>query len=670
MKKVAPRVTFFHFHTLGQRFRSQILAIFETMHSIPGFHYRLLLRRILFALFLFIITRLLFLVMNPATFSGELMNVSLAAIRYDLTTITILLIPVVLLHLLPLNINNNPRWQQLISFLYILPIGLSTLFNCIDAAWFEYTQKRTGFDFFALIFTGDDVKNNIIDYLIDYWYVLLFWVLTIVLLIIFEKKNRKSVSEYAVKNPSAGDLLFRILSPVLLISLSVIGFRGGLQLKPLSLQAAARMVPTASIPLVLNTPYSIIKTMGRTMLTDPHYMSMEEAEKIFPVHQKINNSNDAAHKNIVVIILESFSWDYISYYHPEKKTTPFLDSLILHSQSWPNTFANAKRSIEGIPAVIASLPNLMDMAFINSAYNITRINSLASVLKNEGYNSGFFHGGNNGTMGFDNFSRLCGYEKYYGRNEYTGPDTDYDGQWGISDHAYYHFMISELNNWKEPFTAAFFSLSSHHPYYIPPAFKSKIPASFNQVEKGMYYADLSLQLFFSEASKQSWYKNTVFIITADHAGPSASPYTSAKTGAFHIPTVIVNPTDTSHVVHPETAQQSDILPTALALAGYKGAYTAFGRNLLAPGEGWSINYSNNNWSIINDHYLLMFDGTEITHIFDRNDLVQTTNLLARKKNDPEVLRLEKLLKSVLQQYQTGLIQNTLVTIDGKATHTH
>lgn len=639
------------------------------MSSLTGFHYRLLFRRIVAALLVFMLGRLIFVWMNPSTYTGSFIEILTASLRYDLTAVSILLIPVVLLHLFPLKINNHPVWQGAISTYLILILSLSSLLNCIDAAWFEYTQKRTGFDFFALITTGDDVGNNIGTYIIDFWYVALFWIGLVGLLVRTETMNRRRVTEYAKSPFTTASPLVKISGLLVLIALNVIGFRGGLQLKPLSLQAAARMVPPASIPLVLNTPYSIIKTMGRESLTDPHYMTPAEAEIIFASHQHLTAADTVTKKNIVVIVLESFSHDYISYYHPEKNTTPFFDSLMRHAECWPNTFANAKRSIEGIPAIVASLPNLMDMAFINSAYNVTRINSLASLLKPNGYTAGFFHGGNNGTMGFDNFSRLCGYEKYYGRNEYTGPGTDYDGQWGISDHAFYHFMTGELNQWKEPFTATFFSLSSHHPYFIPPAFRQLIPAALSPVEKGICYADLSLRLFFREAAQQPWYKNTIFIITADHAGPSATAYTSGKTGAFHIPLVIVQPSDSSHHIHEETAQQTDVLPTALALAGYSGAYTAFGRNLLAAGDGWSVNYSNNAWSIINDRFLVMFDGNSISHVYERSDLLQEHDLTAQHLNDPEVRKLERLLKSVLQQYTNGLIHNSIVPADEKTAHT-
>ncbi len=640
------------------------------MLSLPGFHYKLLLKRVGLALLVLMLTRFLFLFMNPATFSGAIPDLFVASLRYDITTTSILLIPVVLLHLFPVKLNNTTAWQGIISFFQILACSLAALFNCIDAAWFSFTQKRTGFDFFALITTGDDVGNNIGQYLLDYWYVLVFWLLLVALVVGIEKRNRKKVYAFAATNPSSGNPVLKTVVALGLVVLNIIGFRGGLQLKPLSLQAAARMVPASSIPLVLNTPYTIIKTMGRSTLTDPQYMSVQEAEKVFAIHQSIRNDSATVRKNVVVIILESFSFEYISYYSPDKKTTPFLDSLMRHSHAWPNTFANAKRSIEGIPAVVASMPNLMDQAFINSAYNITRINSLASLLKPDGYTSGFFHGGNNGTMGFDNFSRLCGYENYYGRNEYNGPDSDYDGQWGISDHAFYHFMIGELNKWKQPFTATFFSLSSHHPYFIPPAFRKQVPNDFTPVQKGVFYADLSLRRFFAEARQQPWYANTVFIITADHSGPSSIPYTAGKAGAFHIPLVIVNPADSNPFIHPETAQQTDILPTALALSGYNGAYTAFGRNLLTTNDGWAVNYSNNYWNILNDHFLVVFDGAEITHIFDRSDLLEENNLLSTQKTNPEVLQLVKRLKAVIQQFNLALLHNSIVTTDEKTAHTH
>lgn len=643
------------------------MFIFGEMQSITIFHYRLLFCRFFTALALFQISRILFLALNPNTFEGNIPDLFIASLRYDVTALSILFIPILLMHIYPIRFFNQQAWQRSISIVLVIIISFSLLLNCIDSAWFAYSQKRSTTDLFSIIGTGNDLGNNLKDYLLDFWYVLVCWLLLVGVAIKTEKKFRKSVIRFSETDPPNLPLPFRLLLPLLLIGLEVLGFRGGLQLKPLSIQAAARMVPQSAIPLVLNTPYTFMKSIGQSALADPQYLTMEQARNIFPVERTMPYDSTKTRKNLIIIVMESFSYEYISYYHPGKNTTPFLDSLMRHSDCWPNTFANAKRSIEGIPAILASMPHLMDQPFINSAYNITNINSPASLLHPLGYSSGFFHGGNNGTMGFDNFSKLCGYQKYYGRNEYKGSASDYDGNWGISDHAFFHFMIQEINSWKQPFTTAFFSLSSHHPYYIPPEFQQQIPANLSPVEKSIYYADLSLRRFFTEAQLQPWYDSTAFIITSDHSGPAETPYTAGRLGAFHIPLIIVDPSDKKPETFQDLAQQTDILPTALHLCGYHGKISAFGRNLYESRNGWSVNYSNNSWCIINDHHLLLFDGQESTHAFLRNDTLLSRNNVQQLIKSTEVLSSELLLKAILKQYNHGLIYNALISRNEKTT---
>jgi len=387
-------------------------------------------------------------------------------------------------------------------------------------------------------------------------------------------------------------------------------------------------------------------------------MSVDEARKVFDIRQRVIPSGPPRKLNVVVLILESFSHDYISYYGLVNNTTPFLDSLMRNSACWPNTFANGKRSIDGIPAVTASLPSLMDQAFISSQYNTSSINSLASLLKPSGYRSGFFHGGNNGTMGFDNLSHLSGYEAYYGRDEFKGHPEGYDGHWGIYDHAYLKFMLEEINRWKPPFTATFFSLSSHHPWQIPAAYENKVPVFDSPVLRSMAYTDLALREFFSSASKTAWFDSTIFVITSDHTGPSASPYTSTRLGAYHIPLIIYAPAILRPELHVTTAQQTDILPTMMGLLNHPGEFTAFGRNLFGAERGWSVSYGNQSWQLITDDHVLQFDGNKTTAYFSRKDSLLKQNLLTRKTMD--IIIDERQLKSVIKQYNHGLIHNRLL----------
>ena len=132
----------------------------------------------------------------------------------------------------------------------------------------------------------------------------------------------------------------------------------------------------------------------------------------------------------------------------------------------------------------------------------------------------------------------------------------------------------------------FFSISSHHPYTIPSDYKNKIPSGLTPVQQGMAYADASLRSFFEIAKKQKWYDETIFIITSDHSGPATTAYTYERLGAYHIPLVFINPQNTNGKIHPETAQQTDILPSALHLLNYAGNYTSLGRNLFKNEEGF------------------------------------------------------------------------------------
>lgn len=620
-------------------------------------HYQLLFKRLVFILVLFQLSRLVFGLTNPSTVSSPYFSLFLAGLRYDITAICILNLPLVLLHVYPSKFSFLPGYQKIISFLLIAINAFALLFNYIDAGWFPFIQKRSTIDFFTLISTGDDLQNNIGIYLLDFWYLGLMWGLSVAALFYFEKNFRKSIFMLSVKNQFLPTHL-RLGVAVLLIVFAVIGFRGGMQLKPLSIQAAAKMVPSNSIPLVLNTPYTLLKSRDDQLLKEPTFIPMSEAKKKFNIHKHTMADSTFNKKNVVLIIMESFSYEYISYYHPEKSITPFLDSLMKVSETWPNCFANAKRSIEGIPAVLSSLPSLMDQSFINSAYNVSNINSLASILQPYGYTTAFFHGGNNGTMGFDNFTKLAGYSNYYGKNEYDGLGEDDDGHWGIYDDKFFSFMIRKINTWKTPFHAAFFSVSSHHPYTIPSDYKNKIPKGLTPVEQGMAYADASLRSFFDLAKKQSWYDETIFIITSDHSGPATTSYTSNRLGAYHIPLLFVNPSNTTAVVHPETAQQTDILPSTLHLLNYTGRYSSFGRNLFENSEGWSINYSNQTWELITDARILQFDGTNITHYYLRQDSLLKHDLINTTFSPEDTSSL--LLRAILQQYQYGLIHNHLL----------
>jgi phosphoglycerol transferase MdoB-like AlkP superfamily enzyme len=426
------------------------------------------------------------------------------------------------------------------------------------------------------------------------------------------------------------------------------------------MQDAALYVDASSIPAVLNTPFTVMKSLGGSSFPSKPYMPEKEALAIFKMHHQYETNSVFTNENVVLIILESFSSEYIGCLNHSTGYTPFLDSLSSQGLLCTRAFANSRRSIEGIPSVVTSIPHLMEDAFITSPYNINKVNSIASSLKKNGYTNYFFHGGNNGTMGFDGFSKVAGFDSYFGRNQYDGPKSDFDGYWGIFDDKFYAFAIRKLKQTKVPFSCTIFSLSSHDPYVIPTTLKGKFNKGSRPIHESIGYADYSLQQFFEAAKLQTWYKNTLFIITADHTGPTNDPFYSNRFGQLQIPILYFRPDNSLKATSTKVTQQTDIVPTILDLLNYNGNYSSIGQSLFSKNQHWNISYSNGIWQLINEQYLVQYNGENVSALYN----IQVDSLLQKnqvKFNASKANELKPLVESILQQYRDGLQNNKLTS---------
>src|SRR5690606_17812963 len=188
--------------------------------------------------------------------------------------------------------------------------------------------------------------------------------------------------------------------------------------------------------------------------------------------------------------------------------TPCLDSLMQSGALFTNAYANALHSSAAIPAILAGIPAITAPTFSTSIYANNNVNSIASLLQNKGYKSAFFHGGTNGSMSFDLFTKNAGYDAYYGRNEYNN-EKDYDGTWGIWDEPFFQYFNRKITTLPQPFHAAIFSLSSHHPYKLPKHYTPKINNATLPIHQVIQYTDHAVKLFFEAAKNQSWFHNTI-----------------------------------------------------------------------------------------------------------------------------------------------------------------
>ena len=354
----------------------------------------------------------------------------------------------------------------------------------------------------------------------------------------------------------------KIIFSIILVCTSVLLFRGGFQLKPMSAVEARLFPETMANHLVLNSTFTLLKSFNKSSIERVHYFEHEkmlqylnrsaEKQKKFPQFKK---------ENVVIIILESFSKEYTRLKNPE--FTPFLNQLSKEGVLFENSYANARRSIEGIGAVLAGIPALMEEPFINSEFSSNEFIGLGQVLTEQGYHTSFFHGAKNGSMHFDAFAKSAGIQNYYGETEYP-ESQDNDGTWGIYDGPFLNWACSKMSSFPQPFMASVFTLSSHQPYSIPPAEKNKHPQGSHPILQSIHYTDQALKNFFSCARNQNWFTNTLFVITADHAGPSLNTDADFKS-KFEIP-ILFYTADRKKIEgldFKQPAQQIDILPTLL-----------------------------------------------------------------------------------------------------------
>jgi phosphoglycerol transferase MdoB-like AlkP superfamily enzyme len=577
-----------------------------------------LLKKLLFLLIIYAVCRVLFYTFNHSLFPdlafGRFMTILFYGIYFDASTIILLNFIFIALVLLPFPIREHKSYQRVLVWLFVIMNSVALLANCADLVYFQFTNKRTTAD--VLSFFGGEMGNDLGRllplFLKDYWYVFLIWGLLTWLLIVGYKRTGTFRTIIWDKKQYFRQSLILILNMIL----AILVYRGGFQLRPMGIVNAGEFVESKYVPLLLNSPFSILKTI-EVQGIDPKIYFTDEAEmkKIYDPYHKAE-TGEFKKLNIFVIALESFSKEYVGALNGSRESyTPFLDSLITHSLAFTNAFANGKKSIEGIPAMIAGIPSWSDEPFITSRYGNNQITSLANLLKAEGYNTSFFHGGTNGTMGFDAFASLAGYDAYYGRTEYNN-EKDYDGSWGIWDEEFLQYTAMKVNQMPQPFLTTLFTLTSHHPYRVPAKYKTKFPEGSLEIHKTIRYSDFALQRFFEAAKNMPWFSNTLFVFAADHTGISNDPFFANRLGNYAIPLIYYLPGSNLKGMDSTFTQQIDILPTVLDYINYPRPYFAFGNSAFDPSaKHYAFMYNNGCHELVENYYITQYADNQKTDLY-------------------------------------------------------
>jgi phosphoglycerol transferase MdoB-like AlkP superfamily enzyme len=634
---------------------------------LKGNIYWALVLRLALAMLLFSLCRIGFYLYNTSYFpdmtTGHFLRILWGGLRFDLTAVLYINVLIILMTLIPLDIRFTKVYQAIIKYLFFILNGIGLIANLADFIYYKFTLRRTTADIFNEFEEGPGAGGLFFRFLIDYWYVTVFGVGLFWLMVFLYKRIK--VEGPMVKNRIVYYVAGMLAIPVVAY-LFIGAVRGGFKhsTRPITLSNAGEYVSyPRETNLVLNTPFSIFRTVGKTKIQKVKYFDDEkELASVFnPVHQP-NDTVAFKPENVIVILLESFSKEFFGALNKDKAGykgyTPFLDSLIQHSKTFQYSFSNGRKSIDGPPSALASMPSL-GVPFVLTPYANNRFNSLATTLGDKGYHTSFFIGHPNGAMGYTSFTKLAGFQHYYGLDEY-GNSADSDGLWGIWDHKFLPFFARKVNEFPKPFFATLFTLSSHHPFKLPQEFEGKFKGGDKPILKCIEYTDYSLRELFKTISKEPWYKNTLFVFTADHCS-SDIIFDESRTnwGYYSVPVIFFKPDNSLAEYSQDLAQQVDIMPSVLGYLHYDKPYFAFGRDVFRENrEPIAFNY-NDAYNIYLGEYLLTYNGEKTIGLYNFvQDKMLTKDLKAEK---PEVVeQLERKVKALIQQYNNRLIENRLM----------
>mgnify|MGYP000427048671 CR=1 FL=1 len=327
-----------------------------------------------------------------------------------------------------------------------------------------------------------------------------------------------------------------------------------------------------------------------TLDYEQFYLTRPEAEAEAFVHGVYQSTGDNLHavraegeeirRNIVLITMESMSASYMERFGNTERITPALDSLYKLGLAFDRVYATGNRTVRGLEAVTLSLPPCPGQSIIKRPNN-AGMHSTGALLRDKGYNVTYFYGGNSYFDNMETFFGGNGYE-IVDQKQYAPDEITFQNIWGVSDEDSYAKAIRTLGQRARsgrPFFAHIMSVSNHRPYTYP-AGRIPIPNDAKSRAGGVMYSDYALGGFLDAASREPWFDNTVFVITADHCASSAGK-TEIPLEKYHIPAMIYAPAFVAPGSVGKTASQIDLMPTLFSLLGMDYDSWFYGRDILA-----------------------------------------------------------------------------------------
>ena len=328
------------------------------------------------------------------------------------------------------------------------------------------------------------------------------------------------------------------------------------------------------------------------------------------LEREIISENPELKKNVVLISIESLSADFMEHYGNTQKITPFLDSLATKSLMFTNLYATGNRTVRGLEALTLCIPPTAGESIIKRENNKNKFTT-GSVFKSKGYDVKFLYGGYSYFDNMEDFYKGNDYD-IIDRNNFKTEEISFANVWGVADEDMAKKAIQVMNQEAKsgkPFFNHWMTVSNHRPFTYPEG-RIDIPGTAKSREGGVKYTDYSIKKFFELAKKQDWYKNTVFVIVADHCASSAGK-TELPMDKYRIPAMIFSEGFIQPQQFNPTMSQIDVMPTLLGLLNFNYKTKFLGQDVFKENfqpKAYIATYQD--LGLIKDNYLTIISPTK------------------------------------------------------------
>ncbi len=625
------------------------------------------------------LTRLWFFLYNKDLFSDltllDLARLSFSGTLFDLSAICYFNSIYILMMLPPYAFVASTLYRRIADVVFAICNSLMLIANIADTPFYRFVGIRTQAMHIAEVLKDEGAADMMMGHFATYWQLLIGGVLFLGLFLTISFSVQPATNHDAARRWSWQ----RIATIFAILIATFLGMRGGLRndkpAGPLDIDHAAHYCNSnQEIALVLNTPFSIFRTIGKdSRLPIYHFYSEDQLSELRNnIHLPANQTNPPQ-KNIVMIILEGVGCNYIESFNPyhndfpirTSTLTPFLDSLATQALCFTNFYAPERKSSSGLTAILGGIPAYLPFIYFDSPYQRNQVETAGWLLHEVGYSSALFHGGNKGAYNIRGMADVFGYDTYYDRTDYeaTYDKEHYDKHWGIFDDAMSKFVLDKISVLPSPFIATWFTLSTHSPFDLPKEYAEKLRSPHHTMQQAVEYIDIVLRDFFAQAAKQPWYTNTIFVITADHSSMVSDPLYDGVVSLSHIPLLIYTPDGTIKAAkNGLTGSQIDINATLLDLVGYPKPYFSLGRSMLRDdaNERFALVQQSGDYWLIADQFILQIKKNtfEAVSLYDYiQDPKMETNLISSQPE--QTAKLLTIGQAFIQDYTDRVIHNKM-----------